>query len=56
MIYSTGWPSGYQQSLTPCNYKISRAYPSHGVYVVFMDVNMFPYGSDPLDCVQLYGM
>jgi len=55
VIYSTGWPSRYMRSYFSCNHKIQRANGYQGVYVVFMDINMYDsyYSSD--DCVQLFG-
>ena len=54
VIYSTGWPYGYGQSSSYCDFSISMNYFSRGVYVVFMDINMYKYGSS-MDYVQLFG-
>ena len=55
MIYSTGWPSGYQSSYLSCAYQIEKSNHYKGAVVVFMDINMYPYGY-PSDCVQLSGV
>ena len=53
-IYSTGWPSNYRQSYSSCIFKISKSAVYQGVYVVFMDVDMYNTYSYK-DGVQLFG-
>jgi len=53
VIYSTGWPYNYKQSSSSCNFRISRKYGYQGVYVVFMDLNMYSNWYSK-DCVQLF--
>ena len=54
-VYSSGWPSGYQSFSSSCEFKIERSYGYQGIYVYFMDINLYPYGARR-DCVQLFGM
>jgi len=49
VIYSTG--SSYRS----CSHKIYKSYGYQGVYVVFMDINMYYYHYFSKDYVQLYG-
>jgi len=53
-VYSSGWPSGYQSFSSSCEFKIERSYGYQGIYVYFMDINLYPYGARR-DCVQLFG-
>ena len=55
VIYSTGWPSNYKQSYSSCEYRISKSDGYQGVYVAFMDINLYKSYWYFIDCLRFRG-
>ena len=55
LIYSPGWPFGYQKFNSSCNFILEKRSAFQGFYVFFMDASFYVNGY-PADCVQVFGM
>ena len=55
VIYTEGWPNGYEKSSYDCELTIHRSFPAYGIRIVFMDISMYDDGIQS-DSVQLFGM